>query len=60
MICRVSRVSSDSINRLVNIVKHTLDFGTKIYGSQGSNFPSLFFAICFYFMKMISIKFMCN
>jgi hypothetical protein len=29
MICRVSRVSSDSINRLVNIVKHTLDFGKK-------------------------------
>jgi hypothetical protein len=58
-IFRVSRVSLDSINRLINIEKHT-QFWRRIYGSQGSNFFGFILFPLFYFMKMISINIMCN
>jgi hypothetical protein len=59
MIFRVSRVSLDSINRLVNTEKH-MQFWRRIYGSQGSNFFEFILFTLFYFMKMISINIMCN
>jgi hypothetical protein len=45
---RVSRILLDSINRPVNIEKHTL-FWRRIYYFQGNDFPGLFFSsILFY------------
>ena len=37
-IFRVSRVSLDSINRLINTEKHTCDFGEELMALQGSVF----------------------
>jgi hypothetical protein len=55
---RVSRTLLDSINWPVNTKKHTL-FWRRIYSFQGSYFSGLFFLLL-YFMKMISINFICN
>jgi hypothetical protein len=43
-IFKVSRVSLDSINRLVNTKKHTHDFGGELIALQESAFSVLFFS----------------
>ena len=58
MIFRVSRILLESINRPVNTEEHML-FWRRIDGFQRSDFSGLFFSFI-YFMKMISISFMCN
>jgi hypothetical protein len=58
-IFRVSRASLDFINKLVNIEKHTRDFGEEFMILKEAIFRVYSFPL-FYFMKMINIKFMCN
>jgi hypothetical protein len=43
-IFEVSKVSLDSINRLVNTKKHTYDFGGELIALQESVFSVLFFS----------------
>jgi hypothetical protein len=47
MIFRVSRVSLDSINRLVNTEKHTLHFGEEFTALKEAIFSGLFFSLYF-------------
>jgi hypothetical protein len=47
MIFRVSKVSLDSINRLVNTKKHTQDFGEELTVLQGSVFRVYSFPFSF-------------
>jgi hypothetical protein len=54
---RVSRILMNSINRLVNI-----ELDTHYFGEELTTFNEQFFEfiLFLYFMKMISINFMCN
>jgi hypothetical protein len=56
---RLSRILLDSINRPVNIEKHTRYFGEKFTTFKEAIFRVYSFPL-FYFMKMISINIMCN
>jgi hypothetical protein len=58
-IFRVSRVSLDFINRLVNTKNGDVILG-RIDDSLRKRFSGLFFSFFFYFMKMFNIKLMCN
>ena len=58
MIFRISRILLDSINGSVNIEKHTHDFGEELTALKEAIFSVYSFPL-FYFMKMISINFMC-
>ena len=59
MIFRVSRIILESINRPVNIEKKTHYFGEELTAFKEAIFRVYSFPL-FYFMKMISISFMCN
>jgi hypothetical protein len=56
----VSRVFLDSINRLINTEKHTRDFVEEFSALKEAIFRVYSFPFLFYFMKMFSIKLMCN
>jgi hypothetical protein len=56
---RVSRTLFDSINRLINTKKHTRYFGEEFMAFREVIFGVYSFPLL-YFMKMISINFMCN
>jgi hypothetical protein len=47
---RVSRVSLDSINRLVNTEKYTCDFGEEFTALKEAIFWVYSFPFCFYFI----------
>ena len=59
MIFRVSRILLESINRPVNIEKDTHYFREELTALKEAIFRVYSFPL-FYFMKMISINFMCN
>jgi hypothetical protein len=48
MIFRVSRVSLDSLNRLINIEKHTRDFGKEFTALKEAIFRVYSFPFLFY------------
>jgi hypothetical protein len=56
---RVSRILLDSINRPINIEKHT-----RYFGKEFTTFKEMIFRVysfpLIYFMKMISINIKCN
>ena len=58
-IFRVSRILLESINRPVNTEEHTRYFGEELTAFKEAIFWVYSFPL-FYFMKMISISFMCN
>ena len=58
-IFRVSRILLESINRPVNTEEHIHYFGEELTTLKESIFRVYSFPL-FYFMKMISINFMCN
>ena len=59
MVFRVSTILLESINRPVNTEKHTHYFGEELTALKEAIFQVYSFPL-FYFMKMISINFMCN
>jgi hypothetical protein len=59
MIFRVSRILLESINRPVNTEEDTRYFGEEFTAFKEAIFRVYSFPL-FYFMKMISINFMCN
>jgi hypothetical protein len=48
-IFRVSRILLESINRPVNTEERDTNFGRRIYGFQGSDFPGLFFSFILFY-----------